>query len=69
MKKLLSLFLSIVMIAVCSSLIAPTATASSEVSVSSADEITANVIVVITMNNLLFFSTLVQMLWSLDKTD
>lgn len=43
MKKLLSLFLSIVMIAVCSSLIAPTATASSEVSVSSADEITANV--------------------------
>ena len=43
MKKLLSLVLSIVMIAVCSSLIAPTATASSEVSVSSADEITANV--------------------------
>ena len=43
MKKFLSLLLSIVMLAICSSLIAPIATGSQQVSAATADEVAANV--------------------------
>ena len=43
MKKFLSLLLSVVMLAICSSLIAPIATGSQQVSAATADEVAENV--------------------------